>query len=77
MLGKSLRLLATTEWSFACKMKTYKYQEAYAERNNLVSKTYKLNKDTVDEFKATCEANGVSQASKLQELMQEYIRAAE
>lgn len=58
-------------------MQNYKYQEAYAERNGLISKTYKLNKELVDEFKATCEANGVSQASKLQELMQEYIRAAE
>ena len=57
-------------------MSTYKYQEAYAERNGLISKTYKLNRELVSEFKAACEVNGVSQASKLQELMQDYIRAA-
>ncbi len=57
-------------------MNKYKYQEAYASRNNIISKSYKLNKELVDKFKATCEANGVSQAGKLQELMQEYIKAA-
>lgn len=54
----------------------YKYQEAYAERNNLIAKTYKINKDLAERFKRACELNGVSQAGKLQELMLEYVEAA-
>ncbi len=51
----------------------YKYQEAYAERNNLIAKTYKINKDLAEQFKQACDSEGVSQASKLQELMRYWM----
>ena len=51
----------------------YKYQEAYAERNNLIAKTYKINKDLAEQFKQACDNEGISQASKLQELMRSWL----
>lgn len=51
----------------------YESQQKWQEKNNLVSKTYKLNKIVVDQFKEACEKNGVTQASKLTELMQNFI----
>ena len=51
----------------------YKYQEAYAERNNLIAKTYKINKDLAERFKTACDSDGVSQAGKLQELMRGWL----
>lgn len=51
----------------------YKAQAAYAERNGLVSKAYKLKKTVVEDFKEACSKSGESQASVLQNLMVEYI----
>lgn len=51
----------------------YKAQEAYAERNGLVSKAYKLKKSVVEDFKEACSKNGESQAAALQGLMLDYI----
>lgn len=51
----------------------YKAQEAYAERNGLVSKAYKLKKSVVEDFKGACSTSGESQAAALQNLMIGYI----
>lgn len=53
--------------------KSYKAQEAYAKRNGLVSKAYKLKNEVVVQFKAACDSEGKSQAAVLQQLMTEYI----
>lgn len=51
----------------------YESQNKWAEKNNVVCKSYKLNKKLIEEFKETCELNGISQASKLTELMRNFI----
>lgn len=51
----------------------YKSQQRWQEKNNLIAKTYKLNRNIVEQFKEACEKNGVTQASKLTELMQNFI----
>lgn len=48
---------------------TRKYESAHG----WVSKSYKLKKDIVDEFKAVCDQKGESQAGILMKLMKEYI----
>ena len=45
----------------------------YEAKAGWISKTYKMKKDIVDEFKAACDKNGDSQAGKLMEFMREYI----
>lgn len=52
----------------------YAAQERYSKKNGLVSKSYKLSKEVVDEFKKACDTSGVSQAMALTELMTEYVR---
>lgn len=49
----------------------------YQEKAGYISKSYKLKKDLVEEFRKACEREGVSQAGKITELMQEYINKAE
>lgn len=48
----------------------------YEAKAGWISKTYKMKKDIVDEFKAACDKNGDSQAGKLMEFMREYIEAS-
>lgn len=38
-----------------------------------MSKTYKLKREVVEEFARVCEANGVSQAGQLTEMMKKFI----
>ncbi len=45
----------------------------YEAKTGWISKTYKMKKETVDQFKLACDAAGVSQAGKLMELMQSFI----
>ena len=45
----------------------------YEAKTGWISKTYKMKKDIVDQFKEACDRTGVSQAGKLMEFMQEYI----
>lgn len=45
----------------------------YEAKVGLISKTYKLRKKDVDEFKETCERLGVSQAGQLTKMMREFI----
>ncbi|MBO4394746.1 MAG: chemotaxis protein [Eubacterium sp.] len=46
----------------------------YEAKAGWISRTYKLKRDVVDEFKATCEAVGVSQASQLMAMMEDFIK---
>lgn len=41
--------------------------------NNKVSKSYKLNKDLVEEFADICKKKNISQASKINDFMKEFI----
>ncbi|MFQ8778369.1 MAG: chemotaxis protein [Roseburia sp.] len=44
----------------------------YHEKIGYISKSYKLSKEIAEAFKETCAEEGVSQASKLAELMMAY-----
>ena len=48
----------------------------YEKKVGLISRSYKLKKSIVDDFKEACERQGVSQASVLSAYMVEYARAA-
>ncbi|MCC6093632.1 MAG: chemotaxis protein [Eubacterium sp.] len=45
----------------------------YETKAGWVSRSYKLRKSDVDEFKETCERLGVSQAGQLTKMMREFI----
>lgn len=47
-------------------------QDRWQEKAGLISKSYKLQKDVVDDFAKACDVNGISQAKKLTELMSTY-----
>lgn len=48
--------------------------QKYQERVGLISKSYKLKEDVVEEFAAACDAAGVSQAAQLTSMMQDFIK---
>lgn len=50
-----------------------KATEKYQKKAGLINKSFKLKKDVVEEFKETCNALGVSQASVLNGLMKQFI----
>lgn len=50
-----------------------KATEKYQKKSGLINKSYKLKKKLVEEFKETCDALGVSQASALTSLMKQFI----
>lgn len=52
---------------------TYDRREAYDVRNGMTSKSYKLKKSVVAQFKRACDAEGKSQTQVLQDLMTSYI----
>ncbi len=45
----------------------------YEKKAGFVSKSYKLRKEVTDGFARACEEAGVSQASQLTKMMQEFI----
>ena len=47
--------------------------EKYQKKIGLAAKAYKLNETLANDFKATCERIGVSQASAISEFMAEFI----
>lgn len=51
--------------------------QKYHEKIGMISKTYKLKKQVVDDFAKACEKAGVSQAKKLTEMMLEFSRKME
>ena len=46
----------------------------YEKKAGFVSKSYKLRREVTDEFARACEMAGVSQASQLTKMMQEFIQ---
>lgn len=49
-----------------------KATEKYARKVGLISKSYKLKSEVVEEFAQACEKAGVSQAGKLTEMMRAF-----
>ena len=47
-------------------------QDAWNERNGLVSRSYKLRKEIADAFADACEKAGVSKKSQLEKMMMEF-----
>ena len=50
-------------------------QDRWNAKAGLISKSYKLKKQVVEEFAQACETAGVSQASKLTEMMEAFIHS--
>jgi len=48
-------------------------QDKWNKKAGLISKSYKLKKDLVEEFAMACEKAGVSQAGQLSKMMREFI----
>lgn len=48
-------------------------QDKWNEKNGLVSRTYKLNKEIADKFDEACKTAGKSKKSQLERMMQEFI----
>ena len=48
--------------------------ERYHKKKGMVSKSYKLNRDTVDAFSEACENAETTQAKELEKFMKRYIR---
>lgn len=48
-------------------------QDKWNAKAGLISKSYKLKKELVEEFAMACEESGVSQASQLSKMMKKYI----
>ena len=49
-------------------------QDVWNEKHELVSRTYKLQKEIADEFKSTCEKVGISQKKQLEIMMTQFIK---
>lgn len=48
--------------------------EKYQKKAGWMTKGFKLKRDVVEEFEEACEKAGVSQASKITELMKQFIK---
>lgn len=48
-------------------------QDRWNEKNGLISKSYKLNKDIVESFAIACETAGISQKAQLEKMMKSFI----
>lgn len=48
--------------------------EKYTKKVGLISKSYKLKRDLVEEFGDACAKVGVSQAAQLSNMMEEFIK---
>lgn len=48
--------------------------EKYQKKAGYISKSYKLKKEIVEQFQQACEKQGVSQAGKIMELMQAFVK---
>lgn len=49
----------------------------YEQKAGLVSKSYKLRRELVDQFAVACEKAGVSQAAQITAMMKEFIEQVE
>lgn len=48
-------------------------QDKWNEKAGLISKSYKLKRDVVEQFAEACDKAGVSQAGQLTKMMREFI----
>lgn len=48
-------------------------QDRWNKKNGLISKSYKLNKDIVEEFAIACEKTSTSQKAQLEKMMKNFI----
>jgi hypothetical protein len=46
----------------------------YQQKAGLIAKSYKIKRDIAERFGKACEAAGVSQAAKISELMESFIK---
>lgn len=49
-------------------------QDRWNEKNNYISKSYRMRKDVADRFKKACEAAGVSQSGQIVKMMEDFIK---
>jgi len=54
-------------------VKERRKQDVWNEKNGLVSRSYKLQKNIADDFAKACEDAGVSKKSQLEKMMLEFI----
>lgn len=52
-------------------------QDKWNEKAGLISKSYKLKRELVDEFAEACDKAGVSQAGQLSKMMREFIKTTQ
>lgn len=50
-------------------------QDKWDEKAGMISKTYKVNKDTAERFQQACKTKGISMSKQLTKMMNEYIEA--
>lgn len=48
-------------------------QDKWDAKAGLISKTYKVNKEVAEEFKAACKKSGVAMGTQLTKMMKEFI----
>lgn len=48
-------------------------QDKWDAKAGLISKTYKVNKEVAEEFKAVCKKSGVAMGTQLTKMMKEFI----
>lgn len=54
-----------------------KASKKYQKKIGLIAKSYKIKKDVADRFAEACAKEGVSQAAKITELMEQFISGGE
>lgn len=50
-------------------------QDKWNAKAGLISKSYKLKRELVEEFAKACEERGVSQAGQLSKMMKEFVES--
>lgn len=54
--------------------KKFSPQERYAIKNGLISKSYKISRETAEAFQEACKKAGVSMSTQLTTMMQDFIK---
>lgn len=55
----------------------YDPQERWAKKNDYITKGFKMYRSQADAFADACEKAGVSQAAKITELMEKFVKEVE
>lgn len=59
------------------KKDNYKAQEKWAQKNGYITKGFKMYRTQAEAFARACEKAGVSQAAKITELMEKFVKEVE